>query len=353
MKPSLLLVLLCPFVGATAQAAGALALGAGTVRFGGGSASSLPTLSPSLSWVTPGLSAVLSGTAAKLPGAAWAYEGGGDVTLTSGPLGRWRIGGELSSTASTVTGGERTGAVTFIGELARRGAGWGLGFGGGPSASWLSGAPGIAGPHLRLRAWRDGTDVRLTGSVESTRLIGSWYTDFTAGAAWHRGPLDLAITATARASAGWGSSAGGSVVADLYVTPSVGFEVAGGSALEDPLSSFPRAGFLSADIRIFVPARPRLGDVVRAIVHANAEGVVEVTFQAAGDSVSIAGDWNGWTPEPLERVASGVWRLRRPLAPGAYRFGLVIPPNRRWVVPPGFASVPDDWGGRAAVLVVQ
>ena len=354
MRASLLLVLALPVAGARGQASGTLALGTGTVRYGGGTSASLGTLSPSLEWASPALSVFASGTAALLPHSVWAFEGNTSFTYTSGAIAeRWRINGELASAASSVTGGDRTGALTLVAELSRRGAGWGFALGGGPSAGWLTGVAGAAGPHLRIRAWQNWTDVHLTGSVEATRLLGAWYSDFTAGVSTHRGPLDLTVTAVVRASRGWGSAAGGSVAANLFLGPLVGLEVAGGSVLADPLQGFPRTGFISAGVRIFLPRRPRPGSMSHALARAGSNGIVRVTFQVPGDSVSIAGDWNNWTPEPLEQVSPGVWRLTRRLPPGVYRFGLVVAGDKHWIVPAGFASVPDDWGGRAAVLVVQ
>lgn len=350
----MLLVILCPIAGAAGQASGTLALGTGTVRYGGGTSTSLGTLSPSLLWVSPALSAFVSGTAALLPQSVWAYEGNTSVTYTSGPIAeRWRINGELSATATSVSGGDRTGALTLVGEIARRGAGWGVAVGGGPAAGWITGVAGAAGPQVRLRLWQDWTSVRLTGRIESTRILGAWYSDFTAGAGLHAGPVDLTVSAVARASRGWGSAAGGSVAANVFLLPQVGLEIAGGSALADPLQGFPRTGFVTAGVRVYLPPRPRPSSMSRALAHAGRDGLVQVTFQISGDSVSIAGDWNGWSPEPLEHVGAGEWRLTRRLAPGAYRFGLVIGSDKHWVVPAGFATVPDDWGGRAAVLVVQ
>lgn len=339
-----------------AQASGGLAVGAGTVRYAGGTSAGLGTLSPSLQWVSPGASIGVSVLAALLPHSAWALVGSTDARVTSHPFaGRWRVGSELSSTATSVTGGDRTGAVDLLAEVSRREASWGIAAAAGPSAGWIRGTAGAAGPHLRLRGWWEALDLHLTGSLESTRLLGSWYSDFTTGATVHHGPLDLTLTAAGRASPGWGSAAAGSAVLELAISPRLGLEVAGGSVLGDPLQGFPRTGFVSAVVHLFFPGRflaPGRA-MSRALTHPDASGRVEVTFHVMADSVSIAGDWNGWVPEPLTPVSPGVWKLTTRLAPGVYRFGLIIAPGRRWIAPAGYATVPDDWGGRAAVLVVQ
>jgi len=206
-----------------------------------------------------------------------------------------------------------------------------------------------------VRAWWQNQDVRLTGSVEPTRFLGAWYTDVTLGAALHRGALDLGVATVARASRGWGSSAAGSVVADLTLSPRVGLEAAGGSALTDLYQGFPRTGFASISLRLFLVRRSTAGPISEAraaLAHPDADDIVTIMFRVDADSVAVAGDWNGWTPEPLERVAPGLWRVRLRLEPGVYRFGLLTGPGQ-WVVPSGYPTVPDDWGGRVAVLVVQ
>jgi hypothetical protein len=342
--------------GAAAQVSGAVAAGAGTVRYGGGTSASLATLSPSLIWSTPGTAGWVTGTAALLPNSAWAFQGNGDLTLTSGVIaGRWRLGGELTGGVTTVTGGDRTGALGALGEWSLRGAGWGVAAGAGTTAGWIAGTAGATALRLRMRAWWLRDDFRLTASVEPTRFLGAWFTDFTAGAMLHRGSLGVAATIMARASQGWGSAAAGSVVADLAVSPRVGIEVAGGSALADVYQGFPRTGFASAGVRVFFPTRSSSGPISEAraaLANRDGDDFVTVTFHIVADSVAVAGDWNGWTPEPLEQVAPDLWRLRKHLAPGIYRFGLVLGPGQ-WTVPQGYPTVPDDWGGMAAVLVVQ
>ena len=353
---SLTILLWLTSSGAAAQVSGVIAAGAGTLRYGGGSSAGLAMLSPSIYWVAPGTAGWGTGAAALLPGSGLALQGLGGLEVTSGPIaGRWRLGGDLTGGVTTVSGGDRTGAVGLLGEWSWRGPGWGVAAGGGTTAGWIAGAAGVAAARLRVRAWWLRDDMHFTGSVEPVRLLGAWYTDITAGATLHRGPLDLAVTAMARASRGWGSSAAGSVSADWALSPRVGLEVAGGSALADLFQGFPRTGFVSASVRLFLPARAGTGALTEAraaLAHRDGEGMVTVTFRLEADSLAVAGDWNNWTPEPLERVAPGQWRLRHPLTPGVYRFGLVTGPGK-WTVPPGYPTVSDDWGGTVAVLVVQ
>jgi len=57
------------------------------------------------------------------------------------------------------------------------------------------------------------------------------------------------------------------------------------------------------------------------------DAVVFVTLYPRAKSVQIAGDFNNWRPEamPMERVGdSGVWQAKIKLAPGRYRYRLVV-----------------------------
>jgi hypothetical protein len=77
------------------------------------------------------------------------------------------------------------------------------------------------------------------------------------------------------------------------------------------------------------------------------------TFLVPGATrVAIAGEWNQWTPTPLEQVSAGHWRAILPLGQGTYRFSLVVD-GARWVVPPGVPSLPDSFGGTVGLLIVE
>jgi hypothetical protein len=71
-------------------------------------------------------------------------------------------------------------------------------------------------------------------------------------------------------------------------------------------------------------------------------------------SVSVAGDFNGWMPEPLEPAGEGTWRLSRPAPPpGRHLYKLVVD-GHRWIPDPSNAvREPDPYGGFNSVLVVK
>ena len=79
---------------------------------------------------------------------------------------------------------------------------------------------------------------------------------------------------------------------------------------------------------------------------------IALDARQAGESPRIAGDFNGWTPEPMTR-AGGRWVWRGALEPGVYEYAFVDA-DGEWFVP---ASVPgrkdDGMGGHVALLIVE
>jgi serine protease AprX len=74
----------------------------------------------------------------------------------------------------------------------------------------------------------------------------------------------------------------------------------------------------------------------------------------AAATVAIAGDFNEWTPEPLQLVGEGAWRTSRPAPPpGRHRYKLILD-GRRWIADPGNEMrEPDPYGGSNSVLIVK
>lgn len=80
--------------------------------------------------------------------------------------------------------------------------------------------------------------------------------------------------------------------------------------------------------------------------------VLTIRAPQAG-SVQVAGDFNNWTPEALERadLADGVWRRAVVLDKGQYQYRFVI--DNQWCQDPGNPHVADcPYGGYNSVLTV-
>jgi hypothetical protein len=67
--------------------------------------------------------------------------------------------------------------------------------------------------------------------------------------------------------------------------------------------------------------------------------------------VAVAGEWTDWQPIPLSPAGGDTWQARLALAPGTYRFSLLVD-GTRWLVPADIVTVPDGMGGEQGLLVV-
>ena len=80
-----------------------------------------------------------------------------------------------------------------------------------------------------------------------------------------------------------------------------------------------------------------------------------VLLQPSAQSVSVAGDFNGWNPAKtkLERTDGGMWTVTLPLKPGRYEYMFVID-GKQWIADPlATDSATDGFGAQNAVLDVE
>jgi hypothetical protein len=99
----------------------------------------------------------------------------------------------------------------------------------------------------------------------------------------------------------------------------------------------------------------RFGRAAPARLPAVPAGEVVIRLSAvdvSGKAVSIAGEFNGWQPVPMQRDGHD-WVLRLRLAPGVYRYAFRSETGD-WFVPASVVGRRDDgMGGHVAVLVVS
>lgn len=272
-------------------------------------------------------------------------------------LGRSVSAGVLGETnGSWLQGGTLSGTAT---------AGPVLAAGSGPWLASLAGSVGAlrridASSHLltgvTLRARRDLGDFGVTASFSAVGAGGVRYRDVTIGADASLATLSGSVVAGARS----GNLGGGPWVqaqAAWRVAPSMAFEVEGGKYPED-VAGFTHGLFITAGIRLGVtsgaldPHRHRRTAADDVRIERAGRGRVRLVFRVPGArEVAIAGEWNGWDNAPLTSRPDGLWETVVRLAPGAYRFSLVVDGDR-WTVPAGVPQMSDDFGGRVGLLVV-
>ena len=358
MGPVFFLAALSPGV-LHAQTQASLGVGVGTVRYAGGSTFSAGTVSPAVQRISPSFYVGAGGSLSLLKDGVWASQERADVWAAFprdravGP----RIAVSANLAASTRSGGVAAGVGAAVVEVMWAMGRGGAAIGGGPGAGVIEGERGVGAPHLRARGWWLTEPAQLSLTIEPIRFAGAWYTDVVGGATMDRGRVVGSVWASARLSAAYGSKGAASAALQYFVSPTVALEAAAGSYLSDPFQGLPRAGFVSAGVRVHAARRlatppPPLRTRLAPLVAEHRGDSVVVRFRMSGArSVAIAGDWNSWQPETLRALGEDVWEAAMVLAPGTYHFNLFVDGND-WVVPGGVAVVSDGMGGMVAVLTV-
>lgn len=341
----------------TAQSRVSLGMGTATVRYSGGTRLSSLTFSPGFEVGSNGATFTGAGALASLPLNVWALQGRSDLWVTTPSFaGKTRLAAELIGAGTTRTDGGWTAAAHVVGEILWADQRWGIAAGLGPSRGWIDSEPSVTALHTRLRTWMQRGAVTYAVNVEPTRFLGAWFTDVTAGLGASSGRVNGSLYAVARLSGAYGSKATAAAMLQVFPTRSLALELGVGGYLSDPYQGLPRARYVAAGIRWY--SVPRLAPHAAATpgwspLHGEMRGdSVLVRFRMDGaKSVAIAGDWNGWQPQPLQSSGDDVWIGTFVLAAGAYHFTLLVD-GSDWVVPSGIAVQHDPHGGLVALLVV-
>jgi len=206
-------------------------------------------------------------------------------------------------------------------------------------------------------AWWQGSRLRGSLSYTYVRVEGEPYPEADLAVTVTRGPLDLSVYAGVREwpyDAGAFDEAWAGATAAYWVSRNAAITLAGGKYAADILQGVSGGRFLSVGLRV-TPRRVRpvpvqaIAPIVFTVEQASSGGI---GFEVEGATrVEIAGDWNGWQPEPMATDARGRWLVPPGLAPGAYRFNLRVD-GERWYVPEGVPTLDDGFGGTVGVLIV-
>jgi hypothetical protein len=242
----------------------------------------------------------------------------------------------------------------------------------------------VSGPWIYTAAVEAGAVRRVdqisnavfAGSVIVRRVMGPWsvqggiaatgagatrFADATLGLQLRVATLTMSGLAGARAG-NLGGRPWYQGRAALAVTPWATLEADAGSYPRD-LSGFTEGAFVSVGVWLGGRARRQAPTALATsfsppaaagvAVETVGAGRQQVTFLVPGaNNVAIAGEWNDWTPVTMARLDGARWRADLALSQGVHRFSLVVD-GRRWMVPQGVATLPDDMGGRVGILVVD
>jgi hypothetical protein len=310
------------------------------------------TANAEVSWLRPRARFSLAGTFSQFATGGWAAQAGGSAAgLVLGGLGLYADGaanalgrGDWSGTASGGVFGVRTAGPLVLSGSA----------GGGAVRRVDATADAMITATLRgrLERGRWGTELGLVG----TRAGDSSFADASVS-------LDVAVSSL-RLGTALGTRVG-DLPRDTWLQGRAELRLAPFAAVEAAAGSYPRdlTGFVGG-VYVWVGVRLQAGRAVvgpgSALRSASRDltlqpagrGRVRLTVRASGmRTLAIAGEWNGWSPQPLRRGSGGRWSVVLPLAAGTYRFALLAD-GERWFVPDGVPTMPDDFGGNAGLLVV-
>jgi hypothetical protein len=344
--------------GASSQSqAASVGIGVGSARYAGGATLTAAAISPALQFDSPRRSIALGGTVASLPLGVWSSQGRADIWMATPLLGGVHLGIEGIGAATTRTDSGRTAAAHGMAEILWAAQTWGLGFGAGPSGGWIANAPSVVALHTRARAWWQVGVANYAIGVEPTRFLGAWFTDASASLAVTRGTVCASLWGMGRLSSAYGSKGAGGALVQVFPTTSLAIELSAGSYLPDPYQGLPRAGYVTAGIRLFAGRRTALPVAITrrwpALLPERHGNTVVVRFRMEGaQAVAIAGDWDEWQPRALHSPGGGIWEGTLMLPSGTYHFNLLMD-GSEWVVPGGVAIVTDGLGGMVGVLIVR
>ncbi len=195
----------------------------------------------------------------------------------------------------------------------------------------------------------------LQASVNGARADTIEYADFVAGVRFASPRVALSLSGGVRA---------GDLENDPWAQLRVQYTPTWNLTLEGAVGRYPQdlIGFtdglfatIGARVRIVGVASARPGPTPTPLIadrRENGRVRIVIPYSDASQQLAIAGEWNEWTPLPLARNANGEWFVAVDLEPGLYTFGLLVD-GVTWAVPDGIASVPDEFGGTVALLLVR
>ena len=314
----------------------------------------------------------LRGTAASA-GADVAWNGARASGIVGASLAEFTQGGWAAQGYGTFAGRLATSARQ---QLALNAETVGYRFEGGSWAGTATGGPSAAGnlgPFVAsvvlaaggVRRLDGPEDLLLSGTVRLHRTVGPWsiegwaaaarggarrYSDLAAGLRREWSGASLEAVGGGRFG-DLGDEAWARVRAALRLSTQVWLEAGAGRYPPDA-TGFLHGNFAQLGLKVPLRRGPAVAMEPVPTVRRESDNAVTVRFVVADTGrMSIAGEWTEWRAVPLEAAGRSAWLLKARLAPGVYRFSLVSE-DGRWIVPRGVATVEDDFGGTAGLLVV-
>ena len=182
--------------------------------------------------------------------------------------------------------------------------------------------------------------------------------------AWARGAWTVGVAGTTRMTPGLATNRWLRAKAGVRIAPEIWLVAAAGSEASDALGA--RAAAKGPSLTLVMngfrsrPNRERPSFEPRLEAHVGAGNRVRFEWRHRGaHSVELSGDFSGWEPRPLERIAAEawrldaeVWRLDAVLEPGIHHL-LIRIDGGPWVPPAGLPGTSDALYGTVGVLTIE
>jgi len=152
----------------------------------------------------------------------------------------------------------------------------------------------------------------------------------------------------------------GQVQGSLVLTPNVALIAESGIQPSSAAYGIARSRFAQLGFRVSPTAlrRTRLPSGVRPSAAAfqideaaRGQRTLRVRVSDAR-SVELSADFTNWKPIALARADGDRWEVTLPIAPGLHRVAIRVDGDT-WTIPPGVASVPDEFHGTVGVIVIK
>ncbi len=228
------------------------------------------------------------------------------------------------------------------------------------SGSAVAACPAAAQQSLGAEA----AAVPMATSAASCRRE-SRVTDLEGGLRWEHRLMEVSLRGGQRfghrfdvtpASRTWGSAH-----AAIWVSSQLAAVAGGGREPAQPTRGLPSRNFYSLGLMLAYWPIPR-GAV---LVESPANLVRAFEMRAAGvalqrvtarigrvETVEIMGDFTDWAPVHLVRRGRDLWELLVPMGAGVHQINMRID-GGKWIAPPGFPSIRDDFDGEVGVVVIK
>jgi hypothetical protein len=281
-------------------------------------------------------------------GGGWAFQLGGQATVLAGhgPF----IGAALGGSANTYSDGTPNGSLVGGPLVAVRvgrslgSLGASVGAGRRVDSTWIG--LGSVGMHWQTNVTNE---VSVDAGATATGADTLRFADLSLGLQWQRGGF---------AASGVGGVRVGDLADGTWAALEVSWHPVTPAAIELSAGRYPRdvVGFakgwyVQGGLRLYASAAPRERARPVEVRRIDAHSVIlTIQVRRAVRTLAIAGDWNGWTGVPMQRVRGDRWTVRLPLAAGVYQYALTT--DAGWLLPEGVAGADDGFGGRVGTLVI-